>query len=182
MEVSLVVDLIEGHPVLHFMLIALEDHFCKTNEKVDQLTVAPAAVFRHQVERHLEVRKRNNRFDAVLQAFVEQIVIEFQASLIRLPLVAFREDTRPGDGGTETFEPHLGKESDVFFITMVEINGFMVRVILPFQHAVGDFTRYAMRTRRHDVGNAYALAALFPAAFQLMRRNGTTPQKICFKS
>ena len=60
---------------------------------------------------------------------------------------------------------------------MVEINGFMVRVILPFQHAVGDFTRYAMRTRRHDVGNAYALAALFPAAFQLMRRNGTTHRK-----
>ena len=182
MEVGLVVDLVKGHPVLDFMLIALENHFRKTNEEVDQLTVAPAAVFRDQVERHLEVGKRNHRFDAVLQALVEQIVIEFQTGFVRLKLVTFREDTRPGDGGTEAFEPHLGKEFDVFFIAVIEIDGFMVRVIFPLKHAVGDFARYAVRTRRHHIGNANALAALFPAALKLMRRNGTTPQKICFKS
>ena len=65
---------------------------------------------------------------------------------------------------------------------MVEIDGFVVRVVLPFQHAVGDFSRHAVRAGRHDVGYAYALAALFPAAFQLMRRNRTAPQKICFES
>ena len=58
----------------------------------------------------------------------------------------------------------------------------MVRVIFPLKHAVGDFARYAVRARRHHIGNANALAALFPAALKLMRRNGTTPQKICFKS
>lgn len=39
-----------------------------------------------------------------------------------------------------------------------------------------------MGTCRHDIGNAHALAALFPAAFKLVRRNGPTPQKTCFKS
>ena len=164
------------------MLVALENHFCETNEEVDQLTVAPAAVFRDQMERHFEVRQCDNRFDAVLQTFVEQIVIEFQASLVRLKLVAFREDPRPGNRGAEAFEPHLGKEFDVFFIAVVEINGFMVRVIFPLQYAVGDFTRHAVRPRGHHIGHAHALAALFPAAFQLVRRNGPAPQKICFKS
>ncbi len=164
------------------MLVALENHFCETNEEVDQLTVAPAAVFRDQMERHFEVRQGDNRFDAVLKALVEQIVIEFQASLVRLKLVAFREDPRPGNRGAEAFEPHFGKEFDVFFIAVVEIDGFMVRVIFPVQHAVGDFTRHAVRPRGHDIGHAHALAALFPAAFKLMRRNGPAPQKICFKS
>jgi hypothetical protein len=34
-----------------------------------------------------------------------------------------------------------------------------------------------VRARGHHVGNADALAALFPAAFQLMRRNGPPHRK-----
>ena len=102
------------------MLIALENHFRKRTKEVDQLTVAPAAVFRDQVERHLEVGKRNNRFDAVLQALVEQIVIEFQAGFVRLSSSPFGK-IRVHDGGTEAFEPHLGKEFDVFLIAVVKI-------------------------------------------------------------
>ncbi len=181
-EVGLVVDLVKGHPVLHFMLVALKNDLREANKEVDQLTVAPAAVFRHQVERHLEVGKRDHRLDAVLQALVKKIVIEFESRFVRLQLVAFREDTRPGDGGAEAFEPHLGKEFDVFFIAVIKVDGFVVWVIFPLQHAVGDFTRYPVGACRHDIGNAHALAALFPAAFELVRRNGPTPQKTCFKS
>ena len=50
------------------------------------------------------------------------------------------------------------------------------------QHAIGDFARYAVRARGHHVGDVHPFNALFPAAFQLMRRHRAAPQKTFFKS
>ncbi|MNF02111.1 hypothetical protein D3C80_2012160 [compost metagenome] len=58
----------------------------------------------------------------------------------------------------------------------------MVWVVFTLQYAVGDFTRYAMGTNGHHIGNAHALATLFPAAFKLMCRDRATPQKTFFES
>jgi hypothetical protein len=55
--------------------------------------------------RHLEVRERDHRFNAVLQAFIKQVVIELEPCFVRLPLIAQREDTCPGNRSAEAFDP-----------------------------------------------------------------------------
>ncbi len=85
--ICLIVNLIKRHPVLHFVLVTSENHPGKTDKKVDKLTVAPAAVLRHQMVGHLEVRQRNHRLNAIFQAFVKQVIIELQASFIGLRFI-----------------------------------------------------------------------------------------------
>ena len=82
--IGLVVDLIEGHPVFHFVLIAGKYHFREAHEEIDQLTVTPAAIFRDQMVRHFKMRQRNHRLNTVLQAFIKQGVIKLQTRFIRL--------------------------------------------------------------------------------------------------
>ena len=65
---------------------------------------------------------------------------------------------------------------------MVKIDGFVVRVIFSWQHAVGDFTRHAVGASGHNIGDAYAFTTLFPATFQLVRGHRAAPQKTFFKS
>ena len=47
--VTLVVDLIEGHPVFDLVLVALKDHFSKTDKEIDDFTIGPATVLLNQV-------------------------------------------------------------------------------------------------------------------------------------
>ncbi len=164
MVVSLVVDLVEGHPVLHFMLIAGEDDPGEAHEKVDQLAVTPAAVLGDQVIGHFKMRQRNDRFNTVFQTFVEQIVIKLQASLVRLLFIALRENTRPGNRGAETFEAHFGKQRQVLRVAMIKIYRLMVRVVFSRHHAVGDFPRHAVGAGGHHIRHADPLAPLLPAA------------------
>ena len=117
----------------------------------------------------------DHRLDVVLQQLVEHVVVELQPLLIRLGLVALREDAGPGDRGTEAFEAHLGEQFDVFFIAAVEIHRFVVGVIFAGFHLVGDFTRHAVRPAGQYVADARAFAALIPAAFNLMRGNRAAP-------
>ena len=50
---------------------------------------------------------------------------------------------------------------------MIKIDGIVVRVVFTGNHTVSNFTRHAMRPRRHDIGNANSFTALLPATFQL---------------
>ncbi len=181
MEVSLVVDFIKRHPVLHFVLIASENHSGKTDKEIDQLTIAPATIFRHQVIRHLEMRQCNHRFNPILQAFIKEIVVELQSGFIGLCFIALRENTRPCNRGTKTLKSHFSKQLNIILITMIKIDGLVVRVIFTCNHAVGNFTRYPMGPSRHHIGNANPFTALLPAAFQLMSGHSAAPHKICFK-
>ncbi len=181
-EVGLVVDLVEGHPVLHFVLITLKRHAGKAHKEVDQFAVAPAAIFAHQVIGHFEVREGNNRLDAVLQALIKQIVIKLQACLVGLLFVTFGENTCPGNGGAEAFKAQFREQLDIFFVTVIEIDGFMIGVVFARQHPVGNFARDAMCACGHHVCDAWALPALLPAAFKLMRRYRAAPQKTLFES
>ena len=65
--VHLVVDFIESHPIFHFIFVALEADFCKFDEEIHSLAIHEAAVFFGQMIRHLEVGKRDDRFDSVFQ-------------------------------------------------------------------------------------------------------------------
>ena len=173
--VALVVDLVEGHPVFHFVLIALENHFGKAHKEIDHFAVGPAAVLLHQVQGHLEVGEGDHRLDVVFQQLVEHVVVELQSLFIRLGFVTLREDAGPGDGGAEAFEAHLGEQFDVFFVAAVEIDRLVVGVIFAGFDLVGDFTRHAVRPAGQHVADAGAFAALIPAAFNLMRGNRAAP-------
>ena len=174
-DVALVVDLVERHPVFDLVLVALEDRDGEAHKEFDELAIAPAAVLRDEVVRHLEVRERDDRLHAVGMHRVEEIVVELQALFIRLRLVAVREDARPGNARAEALEAHLSEQGNVLFVVMVEINGIVVRIDLARQDAIRDLTRPPRTADRHDIGNADALAAIFPAAFELMGSDGAAP-------
>ena len=61
---------------------------------------------------------------------VEEVVVELQALLVGLELVALGEDARPSDGGAEALEAHLGEELDVAVVAMIEVDGLVVGVAL----------------------------------------------------
>ena len=180
--VALVIDLVKGHPVFHFVLIALEDHFGEAYKEIDHFAVGPAAVLLYQMQRHFKVGKGDHRLDVVLQQFIEHVIVEFQPFFIRLSFVALREDAGPGNRGAEALEAHLGEQLDVFFVVAVEIDRFMIRVIFTRFDLVGDFARYAVRPAGQHVADARAFAAFIPAAFNLMRGDRAAPQKVFGKS
>ena len=180
-DVALVVDLVERHPELDFVLVALKAGDGELHEEVDELAAAPAAVLLDECERHFEVRERDDGLHAVFVHLVKEVVVKLQPCLVRLGIVAVREDARPGDARAEAFEAHLGEQRDVLFVVMVKVDGVMVRVVLARQHAVRDLARHAVTACRHDVGNADALAALLPAAFELMGSDRAAPEKTFWK-
>ena len=127
------------------------------------------------MQRHLKVGEGNNRFDVVLQQFIEHVIVEFQPFFIRLAFVAQREDARPGDRGAEALEAHLGEQLDVFFVAAVEIDGFVVRIVLARLYLLGYLARHAVRAAGKHVADARAFAVFIPAAFNLVRGDGATP-------
>ncbi len=54
-DVELVADLVEGHPPLDLLVIALEADLGIPHEEVDELAVCPATVLHAQAVGHLEV-------------------------------------------------------------------------------------------------------------------------------
>lgn len=90
---------------------------------------------------------------AVFIHLVEEVVVELEAGLVRLLLIAVREDARPRDARAEALESHLGEQGDVFLIMMIEVDRLVVWVVLPGQHAVRDLSRHAVAPGRHDIGD-----------------------------
>ena len=173
--VALVVDFVEGHPVFDLIFVALKYHFREAHKEIDHFTVGPSAIFLNEVQRHFKVGEGDHRLDVVLQQFIEHVVVKLQPLFVWLSFVAFREDARPGDGGTETFEAHLGKQPDVFFVMAVEVDGFVVGVIFAFNHFLRDFSRNAVCAAGEHVADAWPFAAFVPAAFNLVRRYRAAP-------
>ena len=107
--IFLVVDLVEGHPVFHFVFIATHHGVGIMNKEINHFTVSPATVFFHQMIWHFKMRQRDYGFDTIFQQFIEQIIIELQTSFIRFGFVTIRENTRPGNRSTEAFKTHFGE-------------------------------------------------------------------------
>ena len=180
--VTLVIDLVKGHPVFHFVLIALKDNFGEAHKEIDHFAVGPTAVLLYQMQRHFKVGKGDHWLDVVLQQFIKHVIVEFQPFFIWLGFVALREDAGPGNRGAEAFETHLGEQFDVFFVVAIKINRFMVRVILTRLDLLGDFARHTVRSAGQHIADAGAFAAFIPAAFNLMRGDRAAPQKVFWKS
>ena len=70
----------------------------------------------------------DHRLDAVLQAFVKNIVIEPEAFFIHI-VHSVGTDAGPDNGHTEAFEAHLRKKSDIFLIVMVEVRCHVTGIV-----------------------------------------------------
>ena len=172
------VDLVEGQPVLYLVLVALKDGLAVVHVETDQLAGSPAVVLFHQSVGQLVVADGDQRLDAVLLAAVEHTVVELQTLLIGFRFPAVGEDAGPVDGGAEGLEAHLGKQGDVLFVVVVEINGFMAGVQTvrvddgghPLGHGVGAVGAH--------IGHAGALAVHIPCTLELVGSTGAAPQEI----
>ena len=108
---------------------------------------------------------------------VKEVIVEFQAFLIWLKLVAIRENPRPGNAGTEALETHACQEGNILLVAMIKINCLMVRIIFTLNNAVRNATLNARCAYCHYVSHARPLAAHIPGTLQLMGSHCAAPQK-----
>ena len=106
---------------------------------------------------------------------VENAVVEGEAGLVGLGVVAVGEDTAPGDGHAEHVEAHLGEQRDILLVVMVEIDAVMVGI-----EAVGvdidrDLARLLVAAAQEVVVDGSAAAVHVPSALKLVGGGGATP-------
>ena len=81
-HVHLVVDLVEGQPVGHQVLVALHHRGGEAHEAVDDLAVGEAAHL-GQVQGHFEVGEGDDRLHALGAVVGEQLFVELESGLVR---------------------------------------------------------------------------------------------------
>ena len=180
------VDLVEGEPVFHLSLVAVKQHFTVVHIGIHHAAVLPAAILFYEGNGGIEVADGHKRFNAVFVALIKHILIELQALFIGPGIVAVRQDAGPCDGQPEALETHLGKEGDILFIMVIQVNGFMAGIIVlvvALQHfQPTQRHREAVRAKRGHIHGGKALAACLPCALALVGSGGTAPQKIFGKT
>ena len=180
------IDLVEGEPVLHQSLVAGKDRGREVLVEVDELAVAPAAVLLDEVNRAIEVRDGHERLDAVRLTLAEYVLVEGQASLVGLGLVAVGEDAGPSQAHTEGLKAHLGKESDVLFVVVIEIDAGLrgiVIAVLEVEHfpLAGDH-RIALGAVRSHVHVGQAAAVHVVGTLALVGSRCAAPQEVITES
>ena len=172
------VDLVEGQPVLDLILVPLKNGLAVVHIELDEFPAGPAVVFFHQRIGQLVVTDGNQRLDAVLLAAVKDLVIEFKALLVRLGLHTGGENAGPVDGGAEGLEAHLGEESNVLLVVVVEVDGLMAGI----QPVGADSSCHPFRAGVRAIGaqvrDTGAFAIHVPCALELVGCTGTAPQEI----
>ena len=180
------VDLVKGEPVLHQALVAGEDRGREVLVEVDELAVAPAAVLLDEVNGAIEVRDGHERLDAVLLALAEHVLVEGQAGLVGLGLVAVGEDAGPGQAHAEGLKAHLGKEGDVLLVVMVKIDaglGGVVIAVLEVEHlALARDHRVALGAVRCHIHVGQAAAIHVVGALALVGSRRAAPQEVITES
>ena len=131
-----------------------------------------------QIERHFEVAQRDDRFDAVLMHGVEHVIIKCETGLVRHELIAVRKDPAPGNGCAEALEAKLTKKSNIVFVSMIEVNAFVIRITFSGYHAICNTAALGNRSGCQNIADGRSAAILIPAAFQLVSGNCAAPQKI----
>ena len=180
------IDLVEGKPVLYQALVAGEDRGREVLVEVDELAVAPAAVLLDEVNRAVEVRDGHERLNAVRLTLAEHVLVEGQAGLVGLSLVAVGEDAGPGQAHAEGLKAHLGKEGDVLLVVVIEIDAGLrgvVIAVLEVEHLApaGDHRIALGAVRRHvHVGQAAAIHVV--SALALVGSRRAAPQEVCTES
>ena len=180
------VDLVKGEPVLHQALVAGEDRGREVLVEVDELAVSPAAVLLDEVDRAVEVRDGHERLDAVRLALTEYVLVESQAGLVGLGLVAVGEDTGPGQAHAEGLKAHLGEEGDVLLVVVVEIDaglrGIVIAVLKVEHLALAGDHRIALGAVRGHVHVGQAAAVHVVGALALVGSRRAAPQEVITES
>ncbi|MND81795.1 hypothetical protein D3C80_736030 [compost metagenome] len=138
------VDFIKREPVAHQIFIAVEADIAEAHERVHHVAVHPAVISLTQRQRHFVVRKRHQRLDVMATQFAEHLFVKLQARFIWRRVFAIRENTRPGDGHAQHFKAHLGKQRDIVFIVVIEIDAATLRVkgvVFAFKRILNIFIR-----------------------------------------
>ena len=180
------IDFVKGEPVLHQALVAGKDRGREILVEVDELAVAPAAVLLDEMNRAVEVRDSHERLDAVRLALAEHVLVEVQASLVRLGLVAVGEDAGPRKAHAEGLKAHLGKEGDVLLVMVIEIDAGLrgiVIAVLEVEHlALAGDHRIALGAVRSHVHVGKAAAVHVVGALALVGSRRAAPQEVITES
>ena len=70
------IDFVESQPIFHLILVSGKDRADVALVKIDELVTLPSVVLLCKVERRLIVGNRDERFHAVLMAFIKKSVIK----------------------------------------------------------------------------------------------------------
>ena len=116
----------------------------------------------------------------------EYVLVEGQASLVGLGLVAVGEDAGPSQAHTEGLKAHLGKESDVLFVVVIEIDAGLrgiVIAVLEVEHftLAGDH-RIALGAVRSHVHVGQAAAVHVVGTLALVGSRCAAPQEVITES
>ena len=175
------IDLVEGEPVLHLALEAVEQHLAVVDVGVHHAAVLPAAVFFDEGNGGVKVADGDQRLDAVLMALVKNAVVEGQSCLVGLSVIAVGQDTRPRNGQPEALEAHLRKQGDVLFIMMIQVDGFVAGVemrSIAIQHFhIARCHRETVRAEGGHIHRSQTLAVCLPCALALVGGGSAAPQK-----
>ena len=122
----------------------------------------------------------------MLLALAEHVLVEGQAGLVGLGLVAVGEDAGPGQAHAEGLKAHLGKESDVLLVVMVEIDaglrGIVVAVLKVEHLALAGDHRVALGAVRGHVHVGQAAAVHVVGALALVGSRRAAPQEVITES
>ena len=180
------IDLVEGKPVLYQALVAGEDRGREVLVEVDELAVAPAAVLLDEMDRAVEVRNGHERLDTVCLTLAEHVLVKCQAGLVGLGLVTVGEDSSPRQAHAEGLKAHLGKESDVLLVVVVEIDAGLrgiVIAVLEVEHlALAGDHRIALGAMRRHVHVGQAAAIHVVGALALVGSRCAAPQEVFTES
>ena len=173
------VDLVEGEPVFHQTVKFFETGAGVAGEEIHHLAVAPGAILRHQMHRHIEVAQGDQRLNVVLFALFKHRAIKGNALFVRQRFVAVRVEAAPGNRGAEHRKAHLRHQGDVFFVAMVKINRLVARVKLVVTQRKTLFLtklhRQAVCAVRDHVDRSQPFAAFTVSAFALVGGKRAAP-------
>ena len=184
------VHLVEGEPVLDLILVALKARMAELCKAVDHAAIHPAIVLGGQCQRHFVVAQRDQRLDAVLVHLSEQVAVELQALFVRLGFLAGGEDASPCNGNAQHGKAHLGKQLQVFFVMMVEVDAAALGIIGIIRVGHGGSNVCVVHGNMGlvilhvgvglvggNIGHAGAFAIHVPCALYLVRGNSAAPEK-----
>ena len=175
------VDLVEGEPVLHLALEAVEQHLAVVDIGVHHAAVLPAAVFFDEGNGGVKVADGDQRLDAVFMALVKNAVVEGQPRLVGLGVVAVGQDAGPRNGQPEALEAHLCKQGDILFIMVIQVDGLVAGVemrSIAVQHLhIARCHRKTVRTKGGHIHRSQTLAVCLPCALALVGGGSAAPQK-----